>query len=529
MRSSGSRPGGRGVLRSDAVRVLEGRLRDVRERYFNAGARDAKRRLRGEDERLRAELARELEGPDFGPDAAEAVARWDPYDQNARAGWFDPEWMFGVTDGFDVVIGNPPYIRGEKIAGKARLAAAFGAFHRGAADIYTYFFRKGADLLADGGTLCFIASNKFMRTEYGVPLRAFLKREAPPLAILDFGRTGAFDATVRPLVLLARKGGGHDGFRAATVRGADGVADPGAFMDESGFPMKVADLPDSGWTLAAPELLELRARIEAAGKPLRDHVKDGLYRGIVTGLNAAFVIDADTRERLIDEDPASEELIRPWLRGREVRRWRTDWRGLYVIFARRGTDIEAYPAIERHLSRFRADLEPKPWRDAKQGRAPGGYEWFELQANIAYHEAFARPKIVYPVIGREMRAVLDREGRLTNDKCFIVPGDDACLLALLNSRLLDFWFRLAMPCLDDPFDGGDMEFRGVAMERAPIATPPAKTKRRLAALANRIQTAKEADPNAATAPLEREIDEIVYGLYGLDGRDVGVIEGALPS
>ena len=515
-----------GTFGNDAVKVMEDRLRDVRERYFNARARETKRRLRGEDEKLRVGLARELESLGFGHDAAEAVARWDPYDQNARAGWFDPEYMFGAPGGFDVVIGNPPYIRGEKIAGKARLAAAFGAFHRGAADIYTYFFRKGADLLADGGTLCFIASNKFMRADYGRPLREFLKRDAPPLVVLDFGRTGAFDATVRPLVLLARKGGGHDGFRAATVRGADGAADPGAFMDESGFPMKVADLPDSGWTLAAPELLDLRARIEAAGTPLRDHVKDGPYRGIVTGLNPAFVVDADTRERLIDQDPASEELIRPWLRGRDVRRWRADWRGLYVVFTRRGTDIGNYPAIERHLSRWRPDLEPRPRHGAKRGRKPGGYEWFEIQDNIAYHEAFARPKIVYPDIGTEMRALLDREGRLTGNTCYIIPGDDACLLALLNSRLLDFWFRLAMPCLDDPFDGGDMRFFGADMERAPIATPPAKTKRRLTALANRIQTAKEADPNANAAPLEREIDEIVYRLYGLDERDAGVIKEA---
>ena len=518
-----------GVLRSDAVRALEDRLRDVRERYFNAGARETKRRLREEDERLRAELARELENLGFGHDAAEAVARWDPYDQNARAEWFDPEYMFGAPGGFDVVIGNPPYVRGEKIAGKARLAAAFGAFHRGAADVYTYFFRKGADLLADGGTLCFIASNKFMRADYGRPLREFLKREAPPLAILDFGRTGAFDATVRPLVLLARKGGGHGEFRAATVRGVDGAAGLGAFMDENGFPMKVADLPDSGWTLAAPELLKLRARIEAAGTPLREYLTEKIYYGIKTGLNAAFVIDADTRAALLDEDPNGADLIKPWLRGRDVRRWRADWRGLYVIFTRRGTNIGDYPAIERHLSRFRADLEPKVKRNDRRGRAPGSYEWFELQTNIAYHEAFARPKIVYPDIGTEMRAVLDREGRLVGNTCYIVPGDDACLLALLNSRLMDFWFRLSMPCLDDPFDGGDMRFFSADMERAPIATPPAKTKRRLATLANHIQTAKEADPNADVATQEAEIDLLVYTLYDLDERDVGIIEGSADS
>ena len=518
------------VLGDAAVKDVEERLRRVRERYFNARTRSDKRKWREEDEKLRAALARTLEGLGFGHDAAEAVALWDPYDQNARAGWFDPEHMFGVTDGFDVVIGNPPYIRGEIIPGKARLAAAFGGFYRATADVYTYFFHRGATLLKAGGLLCFIASNKFMRADYGGPLRAFLKREAPPLAILDFGRTGTFDATVRPLVLLARRGGQEDGaaaLRAATVRGGADAARPAAFMERHGFPMARAALVETGWTLAEPALLALREKIEAAGTPLRDTLKGGLYRGVATGLNTAFVIDEDTRARLIAEDPASADLIHPWLRGRDVRRWRADWRGLYVIFTRRGTDIEAYPAIKRHLSRWRADLQPKPRRGAKRGRKPGSYEWFEIQDNTAYHEAFARPKIVYPDIGTEMRALLDRNGHMADATCFIVPGDGAYLLALLNSKLLDVWLRLAMQCLDDPFDGGDMRFKTVNMQHTPIAPAPPPTAARLATLADRIQSAKETDPEADTAPLEHEIDEAVYTLYGLDERDVALIEGVL--
>ena len=130
-----------------------------------------------------------------------------------------------------------------------------------------------------------------------------------------------------------------------------------------------------------------------------------------------------------------------------------------------------------------------------------------------------------------MRAVLDREGRLVGNTCYIVPGDDACLLALLNSRLMDFWFRLALPCLDDPFDGGDMRFFSADMERAPIATPPAKTKRRLATLATHIQTARQTNPNpnADVATQEAEIDSLVYALYGLDEQDVALIDSASPS
>ena len=434
--------------------------------------------------------------------------------------------MFAIAEGFDIVIGNPPYIRGEAIPDKARLVAAFAGFYKATADIYTYFFHKGADLLRRDGLLCYIVSNKFMRAAYGTPLRAFLKRQLPPLSILDFGRSGTFDATVRPLVLLARKGAANQALCAATVRGGAPTDGPAAFMADNGFDLAPADLPDSGWSLAEPALLQLRRKIEAAGTPLRDYLKGGIRWGTKTGLNDAFVIDAATRESLIAEHAASADLIRPWLRGRDVRRWRADWRGLYLIFTRRGTDIARYPAIERHLSRYRTDLEPKPRRGAGPGRKPGSYKWFEIQDDIAYHRAFARPKIVYPDIGTKMRALLDREGHLTGNTCYILPGADACLLALLNSRLLDLWFRLALPCLDDPFDGGDMRFIAVGMQHTPIAPPPPATAQRLATLAERIQTAKQSTPTTDTQPLEQEIDRTVFDLYGLNQDDIAVIERA---
>ena len=517
-------PAAQGVLGDGAVTALQNRLRAVRERHFNARTRRDKMKLRADDEALRAELAGELEKQGYGHAAAEAVARWDPYDHNARAGWFDPEWMFGVSGGFDVAIGNPPYIRGEKITAKPRLRAAYGDFYRATADIYAYFFRKGAELTADRGILCYISSNKFMRTDYGGPLRAFLARCAPPLSILDFGRTGTFDATVRPLVLLARKGGGHAALRAATVRGDAEPTDPGAFMEKHGFSLLVAALSEGGWSLAEPALLRLRDKIAKAGTPLGEYAKKGIYRGVVTGLNKAFVIDEETRARLIGEDPASAELIKPWLRGRDVRRWRADWKGLYLIFARQGTNIRRYPAIERHLSQFRDDLQPKGRRDMRRGRKPGNYQWFEIQDNIAYYEEFSKPKIVYPDIGTEMRAVLDRESRIADATCFIVPGDDAYLLSILNSKVLDFWFRFAMQSLDDPFDGGDMRFKTVNMRHAPIAAADTRTKNRLSALANRIQTARQANPAADIAQPAAEIDETACALYGLDQEEIALID-----
>ncbi len=524
------------VLGDQILGTMEERLRKVREGYFNARTRQEKLRLRAADDNLRAELASELEGLGLGHDNAEAVAEWDPYDQNTHAVWFDPEWMFGVSNGFDVVIGNPPYIRGENIPNKAKLPAEFGDFYKGTADIYTYFFYKGVvEHLREGGLLCFITSNKFMRADYGESLRKFLRTTAPPVLFLDLGRTGTFDATVRPSVLLARKGGSHKTLRAGTVRDTSGMTNPGKFMQESGFDLSMADMRDTGWSIAKKDLLSLRDRIEGIGTPLREFLKSGLYRGILTGLNDAFIIDEETRARLIDEDPNCKNLIRPWLRGRDIRRWRTELSNCFVIAIASSANVlwpwseeeieakavaifeETYPSIRSHLSKFESRLRKR--------HDQGKYFW-ELRS-CTYYEAFDRPKIIYSNLAKEMRAVIDRMGLLTNQKCYIIPDDDSFLLALLNSKVLDFYFRLAMPCLDDPFNGGDMEFSGVFMQRVPIAPAKPKTRKYLSRLAGDIQSAKKADPDADVTSLEHRTDEIVYSLYGLDDKDVALIDEAL--
>ena len=520
----------------NAIGPIENHLRRVREGYFNARTRQEKLDLRSKDDHLRAALARELKDLGFAHDAARAVARWDPYDQNAQAAWFDPAWMFGIADGFDVVIGNPPYVRGEKIPDKRRLRATYGDFYRGTADLYTYFFRRGIDLLRPDGVLCFITSNKFMRADYGKPLRTFLRQHAAPRLLLDLGRTGTFDATVRPCIVLSGKEA-RDTLQAVTVRGIAGLdVDPAAFMAEHGFAMPARTLADTGWSLAPPAWQRVRAKIEAAGQPLGKYVNGKLYRGIVTGLNDAFVIDADTRARLIAADPNSAELIRPWLRGKDVRRWRPNQANMYAVAIASSANTtwpwsaatreaharaifkETYPAIHDHVAPFVARL--------RRRQDKGRFFW-ELRS-CAYYRAFDQPKIIYPDIGRTMRAVLDRGGHLTGNTCYIIPRNDAYLLAILNSTLIDFYFRLALPCLDDPFDGGDLRFFNIDMERTPIVgSADAETKQSLASLAERIQTAKETDPDADTAELERRINETVYTLYGLNSQEITVLEDAL--
>lgn len=327
----------------------------------------------------------------------------------------------GEFIGFDILIGNPPYIRQELIKEmKPALAEIFGAFFCGTADIYTYFYKTGLDVAKPGGLLCYIAPNKFMRAGYGKNTRELLTTQARPLMVLDFGDLAIFDeATTYPSIVMVersgedckpapvngKKGGrvtdpplqGHQ-FIAATLTEPEQLTRFAETLPDVGFSMPVSALRLEGWTLERPEVLALMEKLRKSGVPLGEYVRGKFYYGIKTGLNEAFVIDEATRQRLIEEDPKGAEIIKPWLRGRDIRRWHAEWAELYILFTRRGINIDEYPAVKSHLSEFRRDLEPKRTGKEEHGRKPGPYNWYEIQDNVAYFEEFERSKIVYPDI-----------------------------------------------------------------------------------------------------------------------------------
>lgn len=367
---------------------------------------------------------------------------------------------------FDLVIGNPPYVRQEAIkdqkpalekhyGGKDRQGNPIGAY-AGTADLFIYFIQRGIELLSPGGAFAFITSNKWYRAKYGQNLRGWLNRNAEIRRVIDFSDAEVFDAVAYPTILVATR-------RAALVPapnasdilrvmnwpqelGRDEIPNFPAMVEEIGFDMPQKVLAADGWQLEPQAKRGLLDRIRAAGKPLGDYVEGRFYRGILTGFNDAFVIDGSTKDQLIAEHASSAEIIKPYLRGRDVKRWRVEPQDLWLIFKRRGLDIDAYPAIKRHLEGYREKLEPKPswWDDANdgkwEGRKPGSYKWFDIQDNIAYWREFDQPKIVVPAISDQPNAAFDAVGHYTNNKATIfVVRSPWLVLATLNSPV-SLWF-----------------------------------------------------------------------------------------
>ena len=429
--------------------------------------------------------------------------------------------VFHENKGFDVVIANPPYVRHESIKDmKPELKKQFGDFFCGTADIYTYFYKLGIDILRDKAHLCFIAPNKFMRAGYGKNTRDLLTGEVVPLTVIDFADLPIFDATTYPSILLLEKRTPADGDKtlAATFTDAEQLDHLDKTLNEISFTMPVNALKPEGWNLERPEVLALMEKLRKAGTPLGEYVKGRFYYGIKTGLNEAFAIDEKTRDQLIAEDLKSEELIKPWLRGRDIKKWKAEWAGLYVIFTRRGTDIEKYPAIKKHLEQYREDLEPKKSSHQERGRKPGSYNWFDIQDNIAYHKEFEQPKIIWGNLATKPKFAFDASSHYISAPANIIPTDDLYLLAVLNSPLCKWWISSQAAVRS----GGFLEYKPMYVGTVPVFSASDKQK---APAIKYIQTILT-NPESTDVPrLEKEIDKLVYDLYGLTPEEIEMVEG----
>ena len=532
------------MLTSNTARDSERELRDNRERHFHATTRQCKREYQRKDEQLRAELAAELKSMGTPADDAEKIAQWDPYDQNATADWFDANWMFGVTDGFDVAIGNPPYIQLQKEGGRLGNLyqdKGFDTFAR-TGDIYCLFYEKANQLLKNNGYVCFITSNKWMRAGYGKKLRDYFVTLTQPIQLLDMG-PDIFEATVDTNILLFQKtisdvptafvgvSLGAD-FDRQTDNIARYVSDNGATVE-----MLAEGEP---WAILSSAELNLKRKIEDVGKPLEDW-DINVYRGIITDCNEAFIIDGAKREQLIERDPKSAEIIKPLLRGKDIKNYQANWTNLYLLFipwhfplhedstisgasgVAENRFKENYPPIYNHLLQHKEKL-------SKRNRSETGirYEWYALQRCAStYYFEFEKEKIVWQEMAKEGTFFIDRNEFYSLDTTRILTGKNLpYLLGILNSRFFLFTFK-------NYYAGGHLGSKGVRfksefMKNFPIPPITDVNQNLVAKIENQVDAilaAKTATSDADTTDLENEIDKLVYELYNLTKEEIRIVEG----
>ncbi len=415
-----------------------------------------------------------------------------------------PEVFYPSTGagGFQAVISNPPYVRQEyqTPAEKTYLAAAYPQVHHNSADLYSYFIGQGAHLLAPAGRLAYIVSNSWLRAKYGTPLRRFLRTVVTLEEVVDLGDNGVFaDAPdVYPALLRLRQAPPAPDGQAQAAVFRRNTLDPAHFaaqMQAGRFTLAVHDQPDSGWQLSGSSVRDLFAKIMAQGRPLADLVAGQMYRGLLTGLNEAFIIDQATRDRLVVADPQSAALLKPILGGEDLRPWYQENEGWWLILlpdgwttATFGAGLDEATAWQQFSGRHPAlAAYLVPYAAAARQRQDKGHYWWELRS-CDYYNAFEQSKIFWPDIGKFPRFSYDTTGYYLTNTGYILPTAEGWLLGYLASRCA--WFALSQIAVGLGERAGLPRYRltDQYMRQLPVPHPDAPTRAKLEALAQDLTT-----------------------------------------
>ncbi|MBD2565419.1 MULTISPECIES: Eco57I restriction-modification methylase domain-containing protein [Nostoc] len=417
--------------------------------------------------------------------------------------------------GFDIQVANPPYVRQELIKDlKPTLQKIYPATYNGTSDLYCFFYARALQLLKVGGMLAFISPNKWFRAKYGDKLKKYIADTCQVKSITDFGELPVFkSAATFPMIFIAQKGKIANQSTLFTQVKSLEFPYPNvlAIIRDKGETLPNNALNGSSWILSDTSSANRIKKMEEAGIPLSEYVKGKIYYGVKTGFNQAFVIDGLKRAELIAQDPKSAEIIKPLAVGDDIRKWRINCQDKWLIFTRRGIDINAYPVIKAHLAQWQKELTPKINSQQSTGRKAGRYRWYEIQDDVAYYQEFDNPKIIYPVIAKESRFAFDTKSTFTNDKAFIIPIADYYLLGILNSSAVWEYLKNVCSVLGDADKGGRLELRGTYMSKIPIPNASTTDRQAISKLVQKCLDAK----GVQCEEWEKEIDERVAALYKL--------------
>ncbi|HEB9285457.1 TPA: Eco57I restriction-modification methylase domain-containing protein [Campylobacter coli] len=467
------------------------------------------------------------------------------------------EWRFefpeildddGNFQGFDLIIGNPPYIRQEEIKElKPNLAKNYKVY-KGTSDIYTYFYELGFNILKSNGVLSFITSNKYTRAGYGEALREFLLKNVSILDYIDLNGIKVFDsATVDTSILSFEKLKNKDSSFRYLALDNENLKACGYSIDlcKDFKELSQKSLSKENFTFSDESTNSLKAKIERIGTPLKEWQGLNIYRGILTGYNEAFIISTEKRNEILEncKDEAEKErtakLIRKMLRGRDIKRYSYEWAGLWIIFIpwhfpnvekpktmlENEQDLkEQYPSLYKHLLSHKERL-------SKRNKEETGirYEWYCLQRwGANYYQEFEKEKLVYSEIVKKPQFYLDTKLNFYAEATsFILTGDNLkYLIAFLNNDFVAFIFKTF-------YAGGNLgengfRYKKAFLEKLPIPKINSKNQKIADELVNSVDEilkAKEQDKNANTQELENKINSLVYKLYNLTEDEIKIIEG----
>ncbi|WP_066408678.1 Eco57I restriction-modification methylase domain-containing protein [Aliarcobacter skirrowii] len=435
---------------------------------------------------------------------------------------------------FDVVIGNPPYVRQEAIKEQKEALSKIYKVANGTADLYVYFYELALNMLKPNGLKGFICSNKFFRAKYGENLREYILQNTTILQIADFNGVKIFeDATVDSAITIFQKtkSDNNSTFKVVDV---DLI---------NSYLMKQSDLTKTSFSFSNPKELAIKQKIEKIGTPLKDW-DINIYRGITTGCNEAFIIDEATKNELIKKEPKSAEIIKPILRGRDIKRYEYNFVNLYLIYIPWNFVIEEYPIIKEHLEKFKNELSKRP--EVKDNK----YPWYAMSRyGSGYSDDFKKNKIFWAGMSNANNFLYSSSEIYINDKGFLLTGE--CLkyiLALLNSKLCFYYYK---------FDGIRLatgwEFKKFKVEEIPIPKIDEESQKPFINLVDEILEAKQKikdykpllDEAIKNNNFDREIalkkelenledicttnektiDQMVYKLYDLTPDEIKIVKG----
>jgi type I restriction-modification system DNA methylase subunit len=453
-----------------------------------------------------------------------------------------------AAGGFDAVIGNPPYVRQESLGQEFKeYVKKHYETYAGTADLYVYFFEKGHKLLRKEGYFGIICANKFMRSNYGINLRLFLSAKSKLLKIIDFGELPVFqNAATFPAIFLTQNLSPKEQiFVYAPVKKLNFSS-----LEEEvrtiGQNLNSASLKDNTWTLTNNSETVIIEKANRIGTPLGKYIDHEIFWGLKTGLNKAFVNDEKTKKTLFSKDEKNSEIIKPFVIGDEIRKYRINSQRKFLILIPKGWTNkksgdtknkwrwlqENYPSIVEHLTPFLEDGEK---------RGDKGDYWWELRA-CDYLAEFEKPKIIFPDIAKESRMTFDTSGIYVGNTGYIIPKNDLYLLGLLNSKLIFNYYKRISTVIGDADKGGRLRWFRQDVFKLPIRTinftdPVDKARHdRMVALVTqmldlnkRLQDAKlEHEKTLLSRQIEAtdaSIDKLVYELYGLTDEEIKIVEG----